>query len=89
MTQAGLAAHFDISDKAVSAWERDDTVPDLDKIAKLARVLKVPSIWLLEGKGQPPAPDSIESSLERLDQGSRDLVSAMVQTLLRQKDTAA
>lgn len=89
LTQADVGAKFGITDKAVSAWERDDTVPDLDKIAKLARLLKVPAIWLLEGKGQPPAPDSIESGLEQLDPAGRDLVAAMVQTLLKQRGEAA
>ncbi len=88
-TQADVGNHFGISDKAVSAWERDDTQPEPDKIAKLARFLKVPAIWLLEGKGAPPSPDSLESSLERLDPASRDLVAAMVQTLLKQRGEAA
>lgn len=87
-TQADIGSHFRVTDKAVSAWERDETVPELDKIAKLARVLKVTSSWLLEGKGPPPSPDSIESGLEQLDPEARDLVAAMVQTLLKQRSAA-
>lgn len=89
LTQAALASKFSISAQAVSGWERDDTVPDLAKIAKLARLLKVPSIWLLDGKGPPPSPDALETVLEQLDQDGRALLEAMAQTLLKQRDTAA
>jgi transcriptional regulator with XRE-family HTH domain len=89
MTQGDVAKHFNITDKAVSAWERDATVPELDKIAKLARVLRVPANWLLEGKGPPPSPDALESVMEQLDQESRSLLEAMAQTLLKQRGAAA
>lgn len=89
MTQADVGEHFGISDKAVSGWERGDSMPELDKIAKLARLLKVPSSWLLEGRGAPPPPDSVETGLEMLDQDGRDLVASMVQTLLKQRGAAA
>jgi transcriptional regulator with XRE-family HTH domain len=89
MTQAELAKAFGVTAQAISGWERDDSVPDLNKIAKLARVLKVPATWLLEGKGAPPAPDALESVVERLDPSQRALLEAMVQTLLHHRDSAA
>lgn len=88
-TQADIGGKFGITDKAVSAWERDETVPDLDKIAKLARILKVPSSWLLDGKGPPPAADALESVLDQLDPVDRALLEAMAQTLLQQRGAAA
>lgn len=88
-TQADVAARFGVTDKAVSAWERDDTVPDLDKIAKLAKVLKVPCIWLLEGAGAPPAPDAIEVTIEGLRPSERALVAAMIETIQSKRDSAA
>lgn len=54
MTQGALGARFGISDKAVSAWERDETEPEWNKIPELRRVLRVTYAWLLEGDGQPP-----------------------------------
>lgn len=57
MTQEKLGAEFGISDKAVSSWERDDTVPDVAKMAGLRRVLRVTYAWLLEGDGPPPDPN--------------------------------
>jgi transcriptional regulator with XRE-family HTH domain len=89
MTQGDLAKHFGITDKAVSGWERDDSIPDVDKIAKLARILKVPAEWLLDGKDQPPGPDALESVLEQLNPSERALLEAMAQTMLRQRNSAA
>lgn len=89
VTQPQVAAAFHITVQAVSGWERDESIPDLDKIAKLSRILKVPAIWLLEGKGAPPLPGALESVLEQLDPGARELLEAMAQTLLKQRDTAA
>lgn len=40
LTQKELAARFEISDVSVSEWERDQTRPDQDRLAKLARILK-------------------------------------------------
>lgn len=89
VTQPHVAAVFHITVQAVSGWERDESIPELDKIAKLARILKVPASWLLEGRGPPPAEDALESVLEQLDPTARELLEAMAQTLLKQRDTAA
>ncbi len=88
-TQADIAEQFGVTDKAVSGWERDSSVPELDKIAKLARILKVPTSWLLDGKGAPPAPDALESVVDRLDPAGRELLEAMAQTILQQRGAAA
>ena len=88
MTQTDVGVHFGITDKAVSSWERGETVPDVDKLAKLARLLKVPSAWLLDGGGPPPDPDALESVLERLAPAERALIEAMAQTLLQQRGAA-
>lgn len=88
MTQGAVGAYFEITDKAVSGWERDEDRPDLGKIAKLAEILKVPSKWLLAGEGGPPAPDSLESIMEDLDPQARALLEAIAQTLLKQRGAA-
>jgi transcriptional regulator with XRE-family HTH domain len=85
MTQKGLGERFGISDKAVSAWERDDTVPDPAKIPQLRRILKVPYAWLFEGDSPPPAVDAPEVAVEDLAPAEQAAVraglSAMVKTL--------
>ena len=39
MTQRELAEHMNVTDKAVSKWERDLSCPDIHSIPKLAEVL--------------------------------------------------
>lgn len=89
VTQAKVAAEFGVTVQAVSGWERDDSIPDLNKIPKLARVLQVPASWLLDGRGKPPAPDALESVLDRLDPEQRALVEAMAKTLIQRRESAA
>lgn len=88
-TQAEVGAHFGVTDKAVSAWERDETIPEFDKIAKLAKLLKIPSIWLLEGKGQPPPPDSLEVELELLHPAERAMVRGVIEAIRRERNNVA
>lgn len=87
-TQGDIAKHFKISDKAVSAWERDATIPEVDKLAELAGLLKVPSNWLLKGRGPPPAPDSLESELDDLSPSERAILAATLQAIRNQRKSA-
>jgi transcriptional regulator with XRE-family HTH domain len=89
VTQPQIAAAFNVTVQTVSNWERGENDPDLDKVAKLARILKVPAIWLLEGKGSPPPPDALESVVDRLDPEQRALLEAMAQTMLQRRESAA
>ena len=41
MTQSELAEKMNVTDKAVSKWERDLSCPDINTISKLADVLDV------------------------------------------------
>lgn len=88
-TQADIGKFFGVTDKAVSAWERDDTIPELDKIAKLAKRLQVPCLWLLEGSGPPPAPDALEVAIERLHPAERAVVAATVNALQQSRGRVA
>lgn len=64
MTQPKLAEAFGISYQAVAGWEADSVKPDLDKILVLRQQLRVTYAWLLNGSGQPPAPDAPEVLLD-------------------------
>jgi transcriptional regulator with XRE-family HTH domain len=88
-TQGEVGAHFGVTDKAVSSWERDLTIPEFDKIAKLAKLLKVPCIWLLEGGSEPPEQDALEVTIEQLGPSERALVAAMIQTIRKTRDQVA
>jgi transcriptional regulator with XRE-family HTH domain len=88
-TQAEIGAHFGVTDKAVSGWERDEAIPELDKIAKLSRLLRIPVIWLLEGTDDPPPPDSLEKDIEQLQPHERAVVRTMVDAFSKNRDTVA
>ena len=52
MTQNELAERMNVTDKAVSKWERDLSCPDINTISKLADVLNVSVEELLKAKKQ-------------------------------------
>lgn len=49
MRQRTIAAHFGITEQAVSQWFRNETAPDIDKIFALAELLNVRVEWLKDG----------------------------------------
>lgn len=49
LTQAGLADKLNYSDKAVSKWERGESIPDVLTLMQLAEVLGVTVDFLLSG----------------------------------------
>lgn len=53
MTQKELADQLNITDKAVSKWERDIACPDTQTIPKLAQILGISVEELLSGKAAP------------------------------------
>lgn len=88
-TQAKVAEQLKITDQAVSQWERDKTIPELERIPKLARELKVPVAWLLEGEGEPPGPEDVQVLVETLSPAERGLLSATIHALRAQRGRAA
>lgn len=61
MTQKDLAAKLNVSDKAVSRWERDECAPDLALIPVIADIFSVTADELLRGERRPV--NSPESSV--------------------------
>ena len=55
MTQAGLADKLNYSDKAISKWERGESVPDVITLMQLAEQFEIPITDLLEDPNQLPA----------------------------------
>ena len=41
MTQAGLAEKLNYSDKAISKWERGESVPDVITLAQIAELYEI------------------------------------------------
>lgn len=78
MTQADLAARMGVTDKAVSKWERDLSLPDVHSIPKLAQVLGISVEELMGsrcakrgGEEAPPAPGSPGGQSGRLGHGGQ------------------
>lgn len=88
-TQKDIGDEFGISDKAVSAWERDDTIPELERMPKLARLLAVPLVWLLEGAGDPPAPDDLAVIIDALPPADKAMLRAMIEALHKERGRVA
>lgn len=71
ISQDVLAERLDVSRQAVSKWERDEAVPETDKIVKLAQVFGVSTDYLLlDGESQtrqapPQTPPRQSSTFER------------------------
>lgn len=89
LTQREIAEKFGITYQAVSQWERDEGSPELEKLPALARLLKVPVTWLLEGKGAPPSPDDVAVLLETFSEDDRQTIAAMVKALASRRGRAA
>ena len=50
LTQAQLAQRLDVTDKAVSKWERGKSLPDITLLNRLAAELRVSVVEILSGK---------------------------------------
>ena len=57
MTQAQLAEQMNVTDKAVSKWERDLSCPDVSSLPRLAETLGVSVDELMQSKIQPAETD--------------------------------
>lgn len=70
LTQKQLADKLCVSDKAVSRWERDETLPDLTLIPVIAEIFGVTSDELLRGQraslGAPPTDFTAEKTKMQL-----------------------
>ena len=50
LTQSELGQLVGYSDKAVSRWERGESIPDVDTLEKIAEIFKVPFVALFTEK---------------------------------------
>ena len=76
LTQRQLAEKLCVSDKAVSRWERDETLPDLTLIPVIAEIFGVTTDELLRGQRANPDTPLPESAPEKAEKQLRRYVSA-------------
>ena len=50
LSQEDLAAQMSISRQAVSRWEQDESMPDIDNMVLLSSIFKVSTDYLLKGE---------------------------------------
>lgn len=56
LSQDALAERLNVSRQAVSRWERDETMPETDKVVALAELFGVTTDHLLRDRPQPEPP---------------------------------
>lgn len=74
LTQRQLADKLNVSDKAVSRWERDECAPDLSLIPVLAEIYGVTSDEILRGQRRDPEAPVRESDNGRTEKQLRRLL---------------
>lgn len=84
MTQAELAQRLNYSDKAVSKWERGESVPDVLTLTQIAQEFGVTVNELIYGDELPPAPEPEpeEESREPVRSGKPLHTKSIVQKLV-------
>ena len=69
ITQEELAARLNVVRQTVSKWEKDQSVPDAEMLAKLAEIFEVPVCQLLGSRIEPDAqPDALAEQLARINE---------------------
>ena len=52
MSQDTLAEKLEVSRQAVSKWERDETMPETEKVVRIAQLFNVSTDYLLDRTNQ-------------------------------------
>lgn len=90
MTQLELATKMNVTDKAVSKWERNLSCPDVNSISHLADVLNIPVNELLSAKNSDAPKSKTAGEIVGLIFKAVPLamgVAVLVLTILRELDT--
>jgi DNA-binding XRE family transcriptional regulator len=77
MTQAGLAEKMNVTDKAVSKWERDLSCPDIGSLPKLAEIFSISVDELMQVKEGGDREDRKEKLGSMIDLIFRAVAMAM------------
>lgn len=77
MSQDALAERLDVSRQAVSRWERDETMPETDKVVALADLFGVTTDYLLrQGAEEEPQAARPAAATPHKDSG-RDILERL------------
>lgn len=78
LTQKQLAEMLNVSDKAVSRWERDECAPDLSVIPVLAEIFGVTADELLRGQRKAVDEPETKYEVQRTDKQLQRIISETV-----------
>lgn len=70
MTQIELAEKLNYSDKAVSKWERGESVPDISVLAQIADMFGVTLDYLIRAEHEPEQPQKADAQAEESDENT-------------------
>ena len=89
LTQAGLAEKLNYSDKAVSKWERGESVPDVMTLVQLAELFQIPVGELLaDPNALPGNPGTLERAMTQVSEkalkrrANKNVILALSSTLV-------
>lgn len=89
MTQAGLAEKLNYSDKAVSKWERGESIPDVLTLMQLAELFDITVNDLIVDPQQLPGnPTSLEAAMTQVSEkalkrkANKNVIQALSSTLV-------
>ena len=91
LTQAGLAAKLNYSDKAISKWERGESVPDVVTLLQLAEQFEISVNELLSDPNALPVdtdPSSLEKAMTKVSEkalkrkANKNVILALSSTLV-------
>ena len=89
LTQAGLAEKLNYSDKAVSKWERGDSMPDILTLVQLSELFEVSVDDLLSDPNALPGnPGSLEKAMSQVSEkalkrkANKNVILALSSTLV-------
>lgn len=78
MTQIELASHLNYSDKAVSKWERGESLPDVTVLKKIADLFDVPLDYLVRTDHSEPPPAPVNPMQKRRSRGFITAISVLL-----------
>lgn len=78
MTQDGLAEKMEVSRQSVSKWETGQSVPDLDKIVRMADLFGITMDELVREGELPPAPEPAQPQVVYVERKRKGLTRTQV-----------
>ena len=77
MSQDALAERLNVSRQAVSRWERDETMPETDKVVALADIFGVTTDYLLRPQTQQQPPPEAQPPRSAHAPAGQDTISRL------------